>query len=106
MLNRQINRTRAMVFRIKNRLQDARHEEAEASDIYRRALNRQMVGLSGGTVDKRKAIAEIATEDLYTNVVVAEAVVKDLVNQSYTLSRDLDALKTLADNLRKQMSIQ
>lgn len=105
-LNRDINRTRSMVFRVKNRLQDARRVETEASDKYRRALNKQMIGLSGGTVDKRKAIAEFATEDLYTELLVAQTVVKDLVNQSYTLSRDLDALKTLSDNLRKQMSIQ
>lgn len=105
-LNRAINRTRSMVFRVKNRLQDARHLEVEAGDKYRRALNKQMIGLSGGTVDKRKAIAEFATEDLYTDLLVAQAVVKDITNLSYTLSRELDTLKTLSDNLRKQMSIQ
>lgn len=105
-LNRDINRTRSMVFRVKNRLQVARRAEVEASDRYRRALNMQMIGLSGGTVDKRKAVAELATEDLYTELLVAQTVVKDITNLSYTLSRELDTLKTLSDNLRKQMSIQ
>lgn len=105
-LNRDINRTRSMIFRVKNRLQEARRAEAEASDRYRRAFNKQMIGLSGGTAEKRKAIAEFATEDIYSDYLVAQTVVKDLTNLSYTMSRELDTLKTLSDNLRKQMSIQ
>lgn len=105
-LNREIMRQRSMSFRVKNRLTEARQEETDTSDIYRRAYNRQLLGLSGGTVEVRKAQAEVATEDLYSDFLVAQTVVKDITNLSYTVSRDLDVLKTLSDNLRKQMSIQ
>lgn len=105
-INRDINRARAMSFRVKNRLAIARHLETEVGDRYRKAFNRQMIGLSGGTEAQRKAIAEVNTEHIYSEYLVAQSVVKDLTNLSYTVSRDLDTLKTLSDNLRKQMSIQ
>lgn len=104
-LNRDINHTRAMSFRVKNRLAIARHHETEIGDKYRRAYNRQIISISGGTEAQRKAQAEINTEDTYSEYLVAQAVVKDLTNLSYAVSRDLDTLKTLSDNLRKQMSI-
>lgn len=105
LLNRDINRTRAMSFRVKNAVAEARREEVEAADRYRKALNRQLIGLSGGTAEQRKAIAEVLTEDLNTAYLVAETIVKEQISLSYTISRDLETLKTLADNLRKQMSI-
>lgn len=105
LLNRDINRTRAMSFRVKNAVAEARREEVEAGDRYRKALNRQLIGLSGGTAEQRKAIAEVLTEDLNTEYLVAETIVKEQISLSYTISRDLETLKTLADNLRKQMSI-
>lgn len=105
-INRDINRARAMSFRVKNRLALARHIETEVGDKYRKAYNRQMIGLSGGNEAQRKAIAEVNTEHIYSDFLVAQSVVKDLTNLSYTVSRDLDTLKTLSDNLRKQMSIQ
>lgn len=105
LLNRDINRTRAMSFRVKNAVAEARRVEVEAADRYRKALNRQLIGLSGGTAEQRKAIAEVLTEDLNTQYLVAEAMVKEQVSLSYTVSRDLETLKTLADNLRKQMSL-
>lgn len=105
LLNRDINRTRAMSFRVKNAVAEARREEVEAGDRYRKALNRQLIGLSGGTAEQRKAIAEVFTEDLNTQYLVAETIVKEQISLSYTISRDLETLKTLADNLRKQMSI-
>jgi hypothetical protein len=104
-INHDINRARAMSFRVKNRLAYARHHETEVGDKYRRAYNRQIISISGGTEAQRKAQAEINTEDIYSEFLVAQAVVKDLTNLSYAVSRDLDTLKTLSDNLRKQMSI-
>lgn len=105
LLNRDINRTRAMSFRVKNALAEARREEVEAGDKYRKALNRQLIGLSGGTAEQRKAIAEVFTEDLNTQYLIAQNIVKEQTSLSYTISRDLETLKTLADNLRKQMSL-
>lgn len=104
-INKDINHARAMSFRVKNRLALARHHETEIGDKYRRAYNRQIISISGGTEAQRKAQAEINTEDIYSDYLVAQAVVKDLTNLSYAVSRDLDTLKTLSDNLRKQMSI-
>lgn len=104
-INHDINRARAMSYRVKNRLALARHHETEVGDTYRRAYNRQIISISGGTEAQRKAQAEINTEDIYSEYLVAQAVVKDLTNLSYAVSRDLDTLKTLSDNLRKQMSI-
>lgn len=104
-LNREINRARARSFRIKNALADARRLEAEETERYRRAYNRILVGISGGNAEHRKAMAEIQTEELYTKRMIAESTVKELVNLSYAVSRDLDTLKVISDNLRKQLSM-
>lgn len=104
-LNREINKARARSFRVKGSVADARKEETEAEDAYRKAYNRALVGLSGGSAETRKALAEINTEDLYSRVLVSQTVVKQLINLSYAVSRDLDVLKTISDNLRKQLSL-
>lgn len=104
-LNRELLRARSRSFRIKNAIINARRNETEANSEYRRAYNRALVGISGGSAETRKAMAEIATEELYSQVLVTEGVVKELVNLSYTASRDLDTLKTISDNLRKQLSL-
>lgn len=104
-LNREINRARARSFRIKNAVAEARREEAEAAERYRRAYNRFLVSLSGGNAEHRKALAEIHTEELFTHKMIAESKVKELVGLSYTVGRDLDTLKVISDNLRKQLSM-
>lgn len=104
-LNREINRARSRSFRVKNALTVARREETEAQETYRRSYNRALIGLSGGSVETRKANAEVQTEELYSDVLVSQTVVKELTNLSYTVSRDLDTLKTISDNLRKQLTI-
>lgn len=105
-LNRDINRTRSMLFRVKNSLEQARRYEVEATIKHRQAYNRALVGMSGGTESIRKAIAEIQTEDEYTVLMIAQNMVKEQTSMSYNVSRELETLKTLSDNLRRQMSIQ
>ena len=106
LLNRQINRTRSMLFRVKNELANARRDEVQAAIAYRQAFNRAFLGLSGGTEAIRKTMAEVMTEDLYSELMIAQNIVKEQTSLSYNVSKELDTLKTLSDNLRKQMSIQ
>lgn len=105
-LNRDINRARSMLFRVKNELANSRRLEVEAALAYRQAYNRAFMGLSGGTEAIRKTMAEVMTEDLYTELMIAQNIVKEQTSLSYNVSKDLETLKTLSDNLRKQMSIQ
>lgn len=105
-LNRDINRTRSMLFRVKNELANARRDEVQAAIAYRQAYNRAFLGLSGGTEAIRKTMAEVMTEDLYSELMIAQNIVKEQTSLSYNVSKELDTLKTLSDNLRKQMSIQ
>lgn len=105
-LNRDINRARSMLFRVKNELANARRVEVESALAYRQAYNRAFMGLSGGTEAIRKTMAEVMTEDLYTDLMIAQNIVKEQTSLSYNVSKELETLKTLSDNLRKQMSIQ
>lgn len=105
-LNRDINRTRSMLFRVKNELANARRDEVQAAIAYRQAYNRAFLGLSGGTEAIRKTMAEVMTEELYSDLMIAQNIVKEQTSLSYNVSKELDTLKTLSDNLRKQMSIQ
>lgn len=103
-LNREINRARSRSFRVKNQLGFARQHETEVAERYRRAYNRALVSVSGSSAEQRKAFAEIGVEGLYSEVLIAQGVVKELTNLSYAVSKDLDVLKTISDNLRKQLS--
>lgn len=104
-LNRAINHARRRAFMIKNEITNARRVELEVSDRYRKAYSRAYIMKSGGTADHRKSWAEIETEEIYSEMMVAKHVVEEIKNLSYTVSRDLDVLKTISDNLRKQLSL-
>ncbi len=104
-LNREINRARSRSFRVKNQLGYARQHETEVTERYRRAFNRALVSVSGSSAEQRKAFAEIGVESLYSEVLIAQGVVKELTSLSYAVSKDLDVLKTISDNLRKQLSL-
>lgn len=104
-LNKALNRTRIRIFNAKKHLDACRAGLVEAKTRYRQAYNRAFVGLSGGTEKVRAAYAELAVEEEYSQYLIAEAKFEELKNLSYTLAREVDALKTLADNMRKQLSL-
>lgn len=104
-LNRAINNRRYHHMRASEILNKAKRLETEAQTAYKSAYNRAILNASGGTDQHRKALAELSTETLYNNWKVAETVVSEVTNTYYTIGRDLEVLRTLSDNFRKQMNL-
>ena len=104
-INHALNQSRRRAFLIKNDLVNARRYETEISDLYRRHYNRALVSLSGGTVETRRITAELQVEELYSKMMIARHAVEEIKNLSYAVNKDIDILKVLSDNIRKQMSL-
>lgn len=104
-INRDLIRNVHESYRIKHLLNMARRDETEKKENYRREYNRALVGLSGATAETRKAAAEIKCEELYSEVLMASAVVEELKNNSFTIKTSIEVLNTLSNNLRAEMRV-
>lgn len=105
-INRQINRARNMMFRAVRELKRAQRAEAEARFEYKRAYNRVLAGLSGGSEKQRLATADLETEELYGKVIVAERLADEALNFLRAMRAELDSLAGLSHNVRAQMQVQ
>lgn len=104
-INRDLIRNVEESYRVKHLLNKARRDETEKKENYRREYNRALVGLSGSTAETRKAAAEIKCEELYSEVLMASAIVEELKNNSYTIKTSIEVLNTLSNNLRAEMRV-
>lgn len=104
-INRDLIRNVHESYRIKHLLNMARRDETEKKENYRREYNRALVGLSGSTAETRKAAAEIKCEDLYSEALIASAVVEELKNNAFTIKTSIEVLNTLSNNLRAEMRV-
>lgn len=102
---KELLRLRVLLHRVRRQLDDARRSEAEAFAAQKNHYNRELILTSGGTEGLRKAYAEIKNEQYMTRLIVAQAVAKEKMELSRTIGKEIEALKTICDNIRKQMSI-
>lgn len=105
-VNRELNRCRARIFRISQALRAAQRNAEEADLIYRRHMRRQLVSISGGSAETRKAMAELQCEDYENDVVVAQQIVEELKKRSTDARDDLKAVENLSHNVRAQIDIR
>lgn len=105
-LGRQINSARKALFKANRGLTIAQRDEAVSKFAYRRAHNRAMVSLSGGSEKQRLATADLQTEELYGQWLVKERIVEEMLNQVRAMRTELDSLTVLSHNLRAQINIQ
>lgn len=104
-LNRELNRARARVFRVSRRLKEAQRHLVQVETDYGRALRRALVGVSGGSAETRKAQAEIQCEPLEDAVVIARQVVEEWKKRALDSRDDLRAIENLSHNARAQIAI-
>lgn len=104
-LNRDINRARRELFRQTRALNDAQAKEAQAKFRYRREHNRILISISGGSEKTRVAAADMETEGLYGEFLVAERVSESALNDLRAIRAELDALAGLSHNIRAQMQV-
>jgi hypothetical protein len=104
-VSREILLARRRMFQVQRALTDAQRKAAETKFDHRRARNRYLIGLSGGTDKSREAMADVATEEEYGDMVVAEQVAADLLAQSRAVKAELDSLANLSHNIRAQINL-
>lgn len=104
-INTQINRARAALFRANSALAEANRAEAAAKMKYRHAHALALIQVSGSSEKQRTAVADLATEEEYANLIVAEKISEEMLSQVRALRTELDALFNISHNLRAQMNL-
>jgi hypothetical protein len=104
-VNKEILNLRMRLHRIRKEFDKANRIALQAKFQYEQDKKRILIGLSGGSDKQREAIAEIMCEELLAKSIVAQAVSQELANHSRDTRIELDALKEISNNLRKQIDI-
>lgn len=104
-VNRLLNECRARLFRSSGQLRQAQRSVATADLAYRRAYRRALIGVSGGTAESRKAVAEVECEPLENDLVVSGQIAEEWKKRCMDCRDDLKALENLSHNMRAQMAI-
>lgn len=105
-VNRELNRARARLFRVSQTLRLVQRTLAEAQAEYDRAMRRELVTISGGTAESRRALAEIRCEPFENRVIVGKQVVEEWRKRAVDCRDDLKALENIAHNVRAQIDIR
>lgn len=102
---REMLRLRVLLHKARRQLDQARRDETAAVIKQRQHYSREFIKTSGGTEASRKAFAEIQNEAYMSDVLITQAVAKEKMELSRTIAKEIEAWKTICDNIRKQMSI-
>ena len=101
----ELSRLRMRLHQIRIELKNAERDVTRHRYLYEAMKKRYMVSLSGGSAAEREAMAELKCEDLYTNYIVAATVAKEIAGHSRDTRSDLDTLKEISNNLRRQIDL-
>lgn len=104
-VNSEIAKLRIRLHQIRKELETASRIAAKAQYEYEQKKKRILIGLSGGSDKQREAIAELMTEELLGNSIVAKTVAAEINQHSRDVRTELDALKEISNNLRKQIDL-
>ena len=105
-LNREMNRCRARLFRVSQGQKNAQRDLRESELLYNRNMRRALVRASGGSAEVRKAVAEMECEEFENDVVVKVQIVEELRKRAQDVRDDLKAVENLSHNARAQMAVQ
>lgn len=104
-LNIEINGLRLRIHQARKDYKLAKRVATLAKYTYEQEKKRTWIQLSGGSEKTREAMAEIMCQDTYTEFLVAQTIADELKDFSATLRTELDALKELSNNQRRQIDL-
>lgn len=104
-INKEIALLRIRIHKIRKELDKANRISQQAKYQYEQEKKRILIGLSGGSDKQREAVAELMAEELLTKAIVSQAVHQEIVNHSRDIRYELEALREMSNNLRKQIDI-
>lgn len=102
-VNLAIDKLRLAMYKTADHVKEAERRAATSKLTYEREFNRSYLLSEGKTDGVRRAIAQIKTEDLENKWRTRDMIVRELNSRLRLMSVELDALKTLAFNMRKEL---
>lgn len=104
-VNHAINQVKIKKSKVNARLRIARKAAASSKYYYERAKRRQIVTVSGSSDRVRVAMAEIYTEELETEWIVAATEEEELKSLLRNLTKEAEDLKELSYNIRRELDL-
>lgn len=104
-LNSQIDSVRIALYKTTEYIRQAEMKCSQAQLEYQRRFNRSYLSSDAKTEQQRKTVATIQNEHYENMVATRQWVLDDLKNRSRMLAQQLEALKTIAYNFRKESDI-
>ena len=102
-VNLAIDKLRIAMYKTADHVKEAERRAATSKLTYEREFNRSYLLSEGKTDGVRRAIAQIKTENLENKWRTRDMIVRELNSRLRLMSVELDALKTLAFNMRKEL---
>lgn len=102
-VNLAIDKLRIAMYKTADHLKDAERRAMESKLTYDRQYNRYYLLAEGKTESIKRATASIQTEEFENRLNTRELVVQELKRRLRLMTVELDALKTIAFNMRKEI---
>lgn len=105
-VNRELQALRMRLHYIRIELKDAERTALKYKYAYEAQKRRIMIALSGGSAGEREAMAELMCEDAYAQYLVASTVAKEIAAHNRDIRTELETLREISNNLRRQIDLQ
>ena len=105
-VNRELSQLRLRLHRVRKELKEAERQAVRLKYAYEQEKKRYWIGISGGSDKSREAMAELLSEEAYSKQLVASVVAKEIMQHSRDIRTELDTLKEISNNLRRQIDLQ
>lgn len=105
-VTKEIINLRIRLHQVRKELQVAKRMALKTKFVYEQEKKKVWIGITGGSDKSREAAAELMTAELYTHYLVANAVADEINEHSRVIRTELDALKEISNNLRRQIDLQ
>lgn len=104
-INQEIVQLRIRLHQVRNDYKMAKRVATHLKYVYESQKKFTWIQLSGGSDKTRESMAELMCQDQYTEFLVAQTVADEMKDMSTSLRIELDALKEISNNQRRQIDI-
>lgn len=104
-INQELSSLRVRLHRVRKELKNAERAALRLKYDYDQQKKRTWIGISGGSDKSREAMAELICEESYSKYLVAATVAKEISQHSRDIRLELDTLRELSNNLRRQIDL-
>ena len=102
-VNLAIDKLRIAMYKTNEHLKDAERRAMESKLVYDRQYNRFYLTAEGKTESIKRAIAAVKSEEFENKMHTRAFVVQEMKRRLRLMTVELDALKTIAFNMRKEI---